>query len=172
MAGSCDYCDKEAKVHLTQLVGGQVKKVALCDSCAAEKGVTDPTGFALAEMLGGESAPAPGPTPKPSSGGSRSCPGCGFTLDDLKRIRRFGCSRCYETFREEVSRMLSGMHKGVQHCGKVPEGLMEQFQRNKRLEDLRQRLEHAIDAENYEEAAGLRDEIRRLDSQEAEAGSD
>lgn len=172
MAGSCDYCDNEAKVHLTQLVGGQVKKVALCDACAAEKGVTDPTGFALAEMLGGESAPDPAPAVKAAGGSTRTCPGCGFTLEDLKRVRRFGCSRCYETFRDEVTRMLAGMHKGVQHCGKVPEGLMEQYQRNKRLEELRQRLQVAIDAENYEEAAGLRDEIRRLDSQEAEAGSE
>ena len=60
----CDICGKKAKVHLTQLVGGQIKKIALCDACAKEKGVTDPTGFALAEMLLGK---AQGKIPVPSA---------------------------------------------------------------------------------------------------------
>ena len=47
----CDYCDSKATVFLTQLAEGQMKKVCLCDSCAKERGVTDPTGFSLADML-------------------------------------------------------------------------------------------------------------------------
>jgi len=162
----CDICGKKAKVHLTQLVGGQIKKIALCDDCAKEKGVTDPTGFALAEMLLGKT---PGkiviPTAPPvvQGGPSRRCPGCGFTLDDLRRIRRFGCAVCYTTFKEEVGLMLRGMHKGSKHCGKVPAGLMELHERTQRLEELRGRLDVAITSENYEEAAGLRDEIRQIE---------
>src|SRR6187402_2147794 len=116
----CDICGKKAKVHLTQLVGGQIKKIALCDDCAKEKGVTDPTGFALAEMLLGKTPGKP-VTPVSSTvpaGTGRRCPGCGFTLDDLRRIRRFGCATCYTTFKEEVGQMLRGMHKGSKHCGK------------------------------------------------------
>jgi protein arginine kinase activator len=160
----CDICGKKAKVHLTQLVGGQIKKIALCDACAKEKGVTDPTGFALAEMLLGK---AQGKIPVPSApvtqGIGRRCPECGFTLDDLRRIRRFGCSTCYTTFKEEVNLMLRGMHKGPKHCGKVPAGLMELHERTQRLEELRGRLDQAITSENYEEAAGLRDEIRQIE---------
>lgn len=163
----CDICGKKAKVHLTQLVGGQVKKMALCDDCAKEKGVTDPTGFALAEMLLGQppgKPPTPVVTPAFSNlTGTRRCPDCGFTLEDLKRIRRFGCGTCYATFREEVNAMLRGMHKGHRHCGKVPAGLMELHERTQRLEELRGRLDLAIAAENYEEAAGLRDEIRQIE---------
>lgn len=159
----CDICGKKAKVHLTQLVGGQIKKIALCDDCAKEKGVTDPTGFALAEMLLGKSAgkvsvPAPFQT-----GAGRRCAGCGFTLDDLRRIRRFGCAECYTTFHDEVGQMLRGMHKGTKHCGKVPAGLMELHARTQRLEELRGKLDLAVTSENYEEAAGLRDEIRQIE---------
>ena len=161
----CDICGKKAKVHLTQLVGGQIKKIALCDDCAKEKGVTDPTGFALAEMLLGKT---PGkmvaPVPPVVQGVGRRCPGCGFTLDDLRRIRRFGCAACYTTFKEEVGQMLRGMHKGAKHCGKVPSGLMELHERTQRLEELRGRLDQAITSENYEEAAGLRDEIRQIET--------
>lgn len=160
----CDKCGKPAKVHLTQLVGGKIKKVALCNECAADSGVTDPTGFALADMLlGGEGEQKVDSVVPRSPRKSRACPDCGFTLDDLKRIRRFGCGNCYEAFREEVQDMIRGMHKGTSHCGKVPDGLMEMRQRKLRLEELRARLDQAIAAENYEEAAGLRDEIRQLE---------
>ena len=47
----CDYCDSKATVFLTQLVEGQMKKVCLCEPCAKERGVTDPTGFSMADML-------------------------------------------------------------------------------------------------------------------------
>lgn len=159
----CDICGKKAKVHLTQLVGGQIKKIALCDSCAKEKGVTDPTGFALAEMLLGKAGSKPAVPPPFSTGAARRCSGCGFTLDDLRRIRRFGCAECYTTFHDEVSQMLRGMHKGTKHCGKVPAGLMELHARTQRLEELRGKLDLAVTAENYEEAAGLRDEIRQIE---------
>lgn len=167
----CDKCDKPAKVFLTQLVGGKVKKVALCNECAGESGVTDPTGFALADMLLGPTGPAMAgkkdtevaPAPEVSTG--PACPTCGFTLEDLKRVRRFGCGDCYTAFRGEVSQMLRGMHKGVTHRGKVPDGLMEQQQRKMRLEELRGRLENAVASENYEEAASLRDEILSLEGE-------
>lgn len=159
----CDICGKKAKVHLTQLVGGEIKKITLCDDCAKEKGVTDPTGFALAEMLLGKKPGKPVVPVPLSSGPSRSCPTCGFTMDDLRRVRRFGCADCYTTFRDEALQMLKGMHKGTKHCGKAPEGLMEMHERTQRLEELRGRLDQAVVAENYEEAAGLRDEIRQIE---------
>ncbi|MBB5352323.1 protein arginine kinase activator [Haloferula luteola] len=169
----CDKCGKPAKVHLTQLVGGQVKKIALCNECAKESGVTDPAGFALADLLlapgASASAPASAPlAPRPPTSG-RQCPECGFTLEDLQRVRRFGCGTCYETFRHEVDQMIRGMHKGPEHRGKVPDGLYEQQQRRQRLEELRNRLEAAVEAENYEEAAGLRDQIRELEGSSPEA---
>jgi len=159
----CDICGKHAKVHLTQLVGGQIKKITLCDDCAKEKGVTDPTGFALAEMLLGKTPGKVVPATPAVAGSGRRCPSCGFTLEDLRRIRRFGCADCYSTFRDDVNQMLRGMHKGFKHCGKVPAGLMELHERTQRLEELRGKLDQAVTAENYEEAAGLRDEIRQIE---------
>ena len=164
----CDFCDKKATVFLTQLVEGQMKKVCLCDRCAKERGVTDPTGFSLADLLlGGAAAAGTAPAPaanrmSPASGGGRKCPTCGFTLDDLRRVRRFGCSDCYATFTEEVGQMVRGMHKGTSHIGKVPAGLMAMQVLHQRLEELRSRLDQAIASESYEEAAGIRDEIRNL----------
>ena len=164
----CDFCEKKATVFLTQLVEGQMRKVCLCDACAKERGVTDPTGFSLTDLLlGGIPGAGKGTvtnvkTPI-AAGGGRKCPGCGFTLEDLRRVRRFGCSECYPTFAEEVTQMVRGMHKGTTHVGKVPEGLMAMQVLHQRLEELRARLDQAIVSESYEEAAGIRDEIRNLE---------
>ncbi len=163
----CDFCEKKATVFLTQLVEGQMKKVCLCDGCAKERGVTDPTGFSLADLLLGglPGGPSTGTTgaPSPAPGNGKKCMTCGFTLEDLRRVRRFGCSDCYGTFGDEVGQMVRGMHKGITHVGKVPEGLMAIQFRHQRIEELRSRLDLAIASESYEEAAGIRDEIRNLD---------
>jgi protein arginine kinase activator len=164
----CDYCDKKATVFLTQLAEGQMKKVCLCDSCADERGVTDPTGFSLADMLLGELPGAPiGIVPAKRRGAgsaqAKACPQCGFSFEDFQKVRRFGCGECYRVFSDELAPMLRGMHKGLSHIGKVPEGLMETHFRNQKLEELRARLEQAIASESYEDAADLRDEIRTLD---------
>ncbi|MFM2170535.1 MAG: hypothetical protein RI957_764 [Verrucomicrobiota bacterium] len=165
---NCDFCDQKATVFLTQLVEGQMKKVCLCESCAQEKGVTDPTGFSLADMLmTGTPTSALVGTPaigKTRGSGVKKCPNCGFSADDLNRVRRFGCSKCFDAFRPELDLILRGMHQGVHHVGKVPKGFEAIHARDEQLEELRGRLENAIEAENYEDAAQLRDEIRRLET--------
>lgn len=163
----CDYCDSKATVFLTQLAEGQMKKVCLCDSCAEERGVTDPTGFSLADMLLGNVQDAPVGIPAKRRGGNagnaKGCPQCGFSFEDFQKVRRFGCGECYRVFADDLAPMLRGMHKGLSHIGKVPEGLMETHFRNQKIEELRARLEQAIASESYEDAADLRDEIRTLD---------
>lgn len=163
----CDFCDQKATVFLTQLVEGQMTKVRLCDACAKERGVTDPTGFSLGDLLLGGLPGGPGTVAVSSSAGvsgnGKKCETCGFTLEDLRRVRRLGCSDCYATFSDELNEMLRNMHKGISHIGKVPEGMMALQVRNQRLDGLRTRLEQAVVSENYEEAAAIRDEIHNLE---------
>src|SRR5436190_8583765 len=114
----CCICkEKEATVHLTQITGDKLQKVDLCEECAKTKGVNDPAGFSLADMLLGlgasqELAPA-------SEGESLKCPNCGFTQADFKKAGRLGCSLCYETFAEGLECLLKSMHRGIKHIGKV-----------------------------------------------------
>ena len=162
----CDFCPEKATVFLTQLVDNEVKKMCLCESCAEEKGVSDPTGFSLADvLLGGGKVPESGEiVNQPESGPGQVCPVCGFTLAKFQQVGRLGCSACYETFHSEIVGRLKGMHKGVRHLGRVPEHLAEAHHRQKQLDTLNERLEEAIKAENYEEAAGLRDKIAELEA--------
>ncbi len=160
----CHFCEKKATVFLTQMVEGQTQKVCLCEKCAQERGVTDPTGFSLADLiLGGLSAAAKA-SQGLERGGSKKCPACGFSLAELQKVRRFGCPECYNAFREEVVPLLRNMRVSSTHVGKVPAGLVAEQVKNHRFKDLQNRLAQAIDTENYEEAAEIRDQIRALET--------
>jgi len=118
----CDVCQtKEATVFLTQIVEGKMQKVNLCEGCSKEKGVNDPTGFALADLLLGLGAAQ---EIEKNPVGSR-CPVCGFSQADFKKTGRLGCSACYDAFSEGLSGMLKNMHRGTVHVGKVPRRLAD-----------------------------------------------
>lgn len=152
----CDLCPKPATVHLTQIVNNKVHKVDLCEECAQAKGVTDPSGFSLADLLLKASL-----NPEPVAAGVR-CEQCGFTQADFKKHGRFGCPHCYETFRGVVEPMLEGMHKGSEHKGKVPRRAIERRSLYARLTKLELDLTEAIKTERYEDAARCRDEINQV----------
>lgn len=158
----CDVCkSKEATVFLTQIIEGKMQKVNLCESCSKEKGVNDPTGFALADLLLGLGAAQ---EIERNPAGVR-CPVCGFSQADFKKTGRLGCSACYDTFAEGLSGMLKNMHRGTVHTGKVPARLAVSRRLNQELSKLREELDKAVASEQFEEAAGLRDRIRRLESE-------
>jgi protein arginine kinase activator len=81
----------------------------------------------------------------------------------LNRVRRFGCSDCFQAFRPEIDLILRGMHQGITHVGKVPKGFEEIHARDEKLEELRAKLELAVQQEHYEEAATLVEQIRQLE---------
>jgi len=145
-------------VHLTQIVGDKMQKLDLCEECAKAKGVNDPAGFALADLMLGLGAAQ---EIEQSAGGLElRCPRCGFTQADFKKSGRLGCPECYKTFSEGLSGLLKTMHKGTRHVGKFPEN-MRAFENADRLKALQKKLEKAVESENFEEAARLRDEIRQ-----------
>jgi protein arginine kinase activator len=113
----CDVCDAEATVFLTQIINGQMTTVNLCESCSNAKGVTEETGFGLAEAFVGAVPRPMDLTP------DLTCPACGFTAAQLKKIGRMGCPECYQTFREGLEGLLRGMHKGTLHKGKRPSSI-------------------------------------------------
>lgn len=158
---NCDVCkSNEATVFLTQIVQGKMQKANLCEGCASNKGVTDPTGFALADLLAGigaeqrqESETVPG---------EKSCPSCGFTQSDFKKTGRLGCSDCFKVFGPGLESLLKAMHKGTRHVGKIPSRAEKSQAALGQLTDLQAQLDTAISEERYEDAAALRDRIHKL----------
>ena len=136
-----------------------MQKVDLCEECAKTKGVNDPTGFSLADLLLGLGASQE--IEQASGGVDLKCPRCGFTQADFKKAGRLGCPDCYKTFAEALEGLLKTMHKGTRHIGKVPESLRQSRDLTDRVKVLEKRLGKAIESEDFEEAAILRDEIKQ-----------
>jgi protein arginine kinase activator len=156
----CDLCDESATVHLTQIVNNQIHKIDLCESCAEQKGITDPDGYSLADLLvkPGQEAEEP----LEVTAGGLVCDECGYTQREFKKTGRLGCESCYATFANLLSSALAGMHKGERHTGKVPARAVERKTYEDRLNSLEGDLQLAIEEEHYEDAARVRDEILDL----------
>ena len=156
----CSICkEKPATVHLTQIVGDKMQKLDLCEDCAKAKGVNDPAGFALADLMLGLGAAQE--IEQAAGGVELKCSRCGFTQADFKKSGRLGCPECYRTFCEGLSGLLKTMHKGTRHTGKAPEIMRVSSENADRLKSLQKKLEKAVQSENFEEAAQLRDEIKQ-----------
>ena len=153
----CDVCSNEATVFLTQIINGQMTTVNLCETCSKAKGVTDELGFGLAEAFLGA-----GNTTSLPRNDVLTCPACGFTSAQLKKIGRMGCPQCYETFQDGLDQLLSSMHKGTRHMGKIPARAIADSRKNASLEELKHALQSAITEERYEEAARIKKEIQAL----------
>lgn len=155
----CEHCsEREATVHLTQVIEGEVRKLHLCEQCAAESGFDVHGTMSVTDILlgmGGEiSAPAA------SEMIERSCPVCHMRRSDFKKTGQFGCPSCYETFADELKPLLKAIHRGEQHTGKVPAREGVRVRMSAQLARLQQALDQAVADEKYEEAASLRDQIR------------
>jgi len=179
---NCDLCQTEkATIFFSQMVEGKLQKVNLCKCCADDKGVTDPTGFALADMLEGMGQQTS--MDQSINKDDLVCGSCGFSQSDFKKTGRFGCADCYHVFDEGLDGLLEAMHKHTQHVGKVPAsfpdlpGLLEvampapppEPTRLDRLSELKQALSKSVEDEDYEEAARLRDAISQLETQLSES---
>ena len=155
----CEVCQQhDATIHLTQMVDGESRELHLCEDCAEESGMNVQSVMSIPEILfgmgGGAGSAAEGTT------GGKTCPHCHMRAVDFKKTARLGCPRCYEAFEAELGPMLAAMHKGTRHAGKIPEAQRKGLEKEALCGELRKQLEAAIRAENYEEAARLRDRIQ------------
>jgi protein arginine kinase activator len=155
----CGNCKKPATIHLTQIVNNKVHKIDLCEDCPYKKSITESEGFSLADFL-----LKPGGLLE-SASDILECSECGFTPADFKKTGRFGCPACYRQFHEQLKPMLANMHKGIVHSGKIPRRALTRSGLRRRLRDLEKSLTEAVRAEQYEEAARLRDAISDMRGQ-------
>ena len=163
---TCDQChERDAVIHLTQIVNDQVSTLHLCEKCAAEKGVESagtvlktPLGSFLAAM--GKGLPSE-VTPAVATGDE--CPHCGATLQDFRESGRLGCPGCYRQFEAPLRELLRRLHGSTHHTGKryaAPGAAPVSDDAALRDLELREQLRVAVEAENFELAAELRDRLR------------
>jgi len=163
----CDNCkEREAAIHLQQVKDNSVSSLHLCQQCAAEKGIEAGVGaakFPLSDFL---ASMGKGPALQGATEGSdRECESCGATLKDFQNTGRLGCPRCYDVFETQLRDLLRRLHGSSHHVGEpylsADAGEVDEIQAQ--VTDLRNKLRQAIETENFELAAELRDRLRTLE---------
>ena len=164
---TCDSCkQQQATVHLTEIVNEQMTELHLCESCANQKGAQVESHFGLADLLSGLVDVSKAQEVEEETI-SKSCPMCGMTYEDFRKVGRLGCGECYVTFKRSLMSLLKRIHGAPHHLGKCPLRLLKPNKAGKQeLGELKRRLERAIEMEEFEEAARLRDHIREMEQQE------
>ena len=136
---------------MTTVVGGDLKKMDICEDCARSSGAIHPTGFVSADLILQEGLHAATPA-------GTACPACGYSLDTLQKTGRLGCGVCYEMFSIPLHGALLESQKDLVHRGKRP------ARKKATREELENEMHHHVKHENYEEAARLRDRIAKMKS--------
>ena len=179
----CDDCKKnEACVHITQISPeGKIDK-NLCQSCAAKYGnflfgSTPKKNVSANDFLKGifgNSAVQKEQQPADEEVKELTCPNCGMTYRDFQQTGKIGCSVCYSAFRHQLEPLLRRIHGASTHNGKIPHRTGGMLEARHELVLLRQKLQKAVNSEEYEQAAGFRDQIRALEKklQEHAGGGD
>ena len=160
---ACDLCGKgEATMKVSQLdKDGAVTEIAVCAECARQRG------FAEVEQLkaGVAEIIADLKTRVDAGDAKLVCPNCGLSYAEFKRQGRLGCADCYVSFHDELIPLIRRIHDAVQHVGRTASGGRKQAQVKMNVQKLREALSGAIQAEDYEKAAALRDQLKKTEAE-------
>src|SRR5687768_12768232 len=162
----CDNCNKTATVHLTEIKSGKKIEKHLCEQCAAQDGGLPVKSHMPINELLTNFVMAHSGMQKETTAGS-SCEHCGMNWAEFRQSGLLGCAQDYALFERELTPLLQRAHEGAtHHVGKVPArrgGSGVPMKKAADLTKLRKELQRAVEAEDYERAAKLRDAIRQAE---------
>jgi protein arginine kinase activator len=153
-----------ANVHFAQIVNGKKIEIFLCEQCAKERGqfcmeCPPEINDFLAGLMGFQKSNNSYITINKE----KICPSCGMSFEEFQKTGKLGCSECYSVFEERLEPLLKRIHGNTEHHGKTPKKMEQDVNKSNVLNDLKELLNKAIQSEEYEKAAELRDEIRKLE---------
>lgn len=158
----CESCQKrEATIHLTQVIDGNVNKLNLCQDCAQDSGIDLNSPISITDVLLGLGA-QPVEKVEAIAGFDLSCSRCQMTRAEFKKSARLGCPECYNAFMGELSSLTKAMHHSGQHIGKIPARQGNAARITAQIAALQKDIATAIAKEHYEVAANLRDKIKAI----------
>lgn len=182
----CEKCkSNNASVHYRYNDNGKVTETHLCAECAKASGLlfdnssvssgfmSDKNGFGdnftkipFSSLFGGNYYM------KPQSTVLRVCPGCGMTENEFRNSGKLGCERCYSVFSDLVEVLLKKMHLSTEYKGKIPSGRNEALSAKRKIEKLKDDMQRAVENQEYEQAAKIRDMIKALENDEEKIDPD
>ncbi len=160
----CQLCKKRtANVQITQIVNNNKSVMYICHQCAKEKGQLDiGAALNLANFVSGIIGNASNAQTQVEEG--EKCEVCGMSFGDVKKTGKLGCSNCYTIYGERLLPILKRIHGNTIHRGRYPERVAGEIMASRELENLKDSLSKAIELEEYEKAAVLRDRIKLTES--------
>lgn len=165
----CDECGSDNAVYkLVVFMGGQRTERHLCPQCMEkQKAMHEGEVKNLLTTLF-KSVQQTGPSEEKSKAQEKDviCPVCGTSLEKVKKGTPLGCAGCYEAFRQPLVQFLSHAGGNARHTGRIPENAAEGVMIRRRAEDLKIEMQLAIACEDYERAAEIRDELKKLQMNE------
>ena len=165
----CNICGQtEATIHLTEILNNQMVEVHLCESCAEQKGADFQSHFDFNKLLA--SLGDLGAELKPERVSKLFCEECGMTYEEFGRTGRLGCANCYQAFEKLLLPLVKRVQRDVRHVGKVPQKAPAETRRAFELRELHERLRKSVQAETFEEAAKIRDQIQALEEKMKKGG--
>lgn len=166
----CEDCGKnQATVHFTKIINGKVTELHLCESCAAEhKEFEFNPSFSFHKFLTGLLDNVQEGQMPIGYGQEIKCDRCGMTYERFKQTGKFGCSSCYQAFREKLTPLFKRIHGHEAHVGKVPKRAGGTLNVKREIERLKNELDAKVQAEEFEQAAVIRDKIKELQNKISE----
>lgn len=158
----CEKCGKyKATTHIRTIINGVIHEQKLCSNCANEQGLNFSPQISLSGML----ASMLGDFSVIGTKTAKECPVCKANFENIAKSGKAGCSECYKTFKSELLPYLKRVHGGTKHIGKFPNVMTaEDSSVCDRISQLKADLRRLVEEENYEQAAVIRDEIKKLEA--------
>ncbi|HEY9595123.1 MAG TPA: UvrB/UvrC motif-containing protein [Spirochaetia bacterium] len=160
----CEICGlRDAVIHIRQIQKDLVHELHICEECAQEKGLIreEDTELPIANLLSGllEGKDVTGATE-----GKDVCPRCGMKATEFRKQGKLGCPECFQAFEKDVRAIVSQMAARPRHTGRLPRAVAAEITPSEKGEGLREELRIAVEREEYELAAQIRDRLRELES--------
>jgi protein arginine kinase activator len=147
---------------LTDIINGHKRELHLCQDCAEQQQLIKSQELNLSAILQTVIGQHIGPLTDEL--GRLTCPACGIKYMEFKAEGRLGCPQDYQVFQSALEPLLQRIHRSVRHAGKVPQHGRMHAARLAEILELRQQLHGAVAAEDYEQAARLRDLIKEKEN--------
>lgn len=165
----CQSCYKnQANTHIKKIINGKLTEYRLCEECAAKLGYGNIfSGFDLNfdNFLGSFFKNQLNDKQSVLENDVSCCPKCGSTLEDISRTGKIGCSKCYDVFYNSLIGSIKRIHGNTVHTGKMAECVSEDKKLKVKMEKLKKDMQIAIKEQNFERAAQIRDEVKKLESE-------
>lgn len=157
----CEECGiNEANMHFTTIINGKLKERHICNECASKNeniDITDPFSMhklftSLIDSLQGDK----------TKGENLKCDNCNLSYEEFKQSGKFGCTHCYENFSSKLDPLFKGIQGDNLHKGKIPCKKIKEVSKEREIQELEEELKLAVELEEYEKAAVIRDKIKNI----------